>query len=46
MVKRKTHRILRRDSVRVGSAALAIAVAASMTPGYFLGGLDHAVARQ
>ena len=45
MVKRKTHRILRRDSVRVGSAALAIAVAASMTPGYFLGGLDHAVAQ-
>lgn len=45
MVKQKTHRILRRDSVRVGSAALAIAVAASMTPGYFLGGLDHAVAQ-
>ena len=45
MVKRKTHRILRRDSVRVGSAALAIAVAASMTPGYFLGGLDYAVAQ-
>ena len=45
MVKHKTHRTLRRDSVRVGFAALAIAVAASMTPGYFLGGLDHAVAQ-
>ncbi|WP_311520001.1 hypothetical protein [uncultured Actinomyces sp.] len=46
MATRKTHRILRRESIRIGSTALVLAMAAAMAPGYVLGSSHYAGAAE